>query len=280
LVTIDFADRAPAERSMRKCCAANDVELLARTLLPGDIPDLSGGSAIVIQRTLIGLLGMSFAWSASAAAPPVKPNPAAVDAVALVFLGPEPDRERNRIRARQAVEVGALRAPHEKRTANVLLTRGLTGLGVQRLLAPRRMDVVSFEAKVPTGEASDLMTVWLGSRALMFVRDGSVEDLIDKAIGHERFEFQRRAVHMDKETAAQYRAIAFNPEFAVYRIEVVGTREALFSLSREPLVSAVLVNESEAAVTAFETEKAEMASQVIFRGPTVHMGPAGPQTAH
>ena len=45
--------------------------------------------------------------------------------------------------------MGALRAPAEVRVANVLLTRGLTGFGVQALLGPKRIELVSFEAKVP-----------------------------------------------------------------------------------------------------------------------------------
>ena len=227
------------------------------------------------------LLGIALASAASAAAPPVKPNPAAVDAVAQVFLGPEPDRARNLAKRRQALEVGSLRAPREERIANVLLSRGLTGAGVQALLAPRHMELVSFEAKVPLpGPPNHMMTLWLGTQALPYHSD-SLEELVDMAIGHERFKFLQRAQKMGanpevRGSVAEYRAVAMSHEFAAYRLEVVGTREALFSLLRSPVVYAVLVNEDAAAVAAFRREKAELESRVIFRGPRIPMGPIDP----
>lgn len=228
------------------------------------------------------LLGMLLASSTFAAAPPVKPNPAAADSVAQVFLGPEPYRSQSLTKSRKMLEVGALRAPREERTANVLLSRGLTGAGVQLLLAPRHMDLISFEAKVPLpGPPNHMMTLWLGSQALMF-RDDPLEALVDKAIGHERFKFLQRAQKLGKAaevqaTVAEYRAVAMSPEFAVYRMEVVGTREALFSLMREQVVYAVLVSEDASAVAAFRKEKEEMLSRVIFRGPSIRMGTIPPE---
>lgn len=227
------------------------------------------------------LFGMLVASSTFAAAPPVKPNPAAADAVAQVFLGPEPYRAQNLARSRKMLEIGALRAPREERTANLLLSRGLTGAGVQLLLAPRHLDLISFEAKVPLpGPPNHMMTLWLGSQSLVF-RDEPLEDLVDKAIGHERFKFLQRAQQLGKaaevqDKVAEYRTVAMSPEFAVYRLEVVGTREALFSLMRERVVYAVLVNEDASAVAAFKREKAEMLSRVIFRGPSIRMGPIDP----
>jgi len=216
------------------------------------------------------LLGISLASGAFAAAPPVKPNPAAVDAVAQVFLGPEPYRARNLARSRADLEVGALRAPHEERTANVLLSRGLTGVGVQSLLAPRGMDLISFEAKVPLpGPPNHMMTLWLGSQALLY-RGGSLEELVDMTIGHERYRFLQRAKKLGagaefQDKVAEYRAVATSPEFAVYRLEVVGTREALFSLLDSPVAYAVLVIEDPLAVGAFRREKAELEGGVIIR---------------
>lgn len=228
-------------------------------------------------KPLFVLLAALLVSVAFAAAPPVKPNPAAVEATCLVFLGPEPYRAKNLAKVRGLLEVSALRAPREERIANVLLTRGLTGAGVQALLAQRHLDLVSFEAKVPLpGPPNHMMTLWLGPQSLMF-RDDSLEDLVDKAIGHERFRFLQMAQKLGKaaevqDTVAEYRAVALSPEFAVYRLEVAGSREALFSLMREGVVYAVLVNEDASAVAAFREEKAELESRVIFRGPNVRMG--------
>jgi hypothetical protein len=226
------------------------------------------------RKPVFALAGVLLAWAAFAAAPPVKPNPEAVEAVSQVFLGPEPYRAQNLARSRQLLESGALRAPGEERTANVLLSRGLTGVGVQLLLAPRHLDLISFEAKVPLpGPPGHMMTLWLGSGSLMF-RGGSLEELVDKAIGHERYRFLQMARKLGtaaevQTTVEEYRAVATSPEFAAYRLEVVGTREALFSLTRERTVFAVLVNEDASAVAAFRQEKAEMESRVIFRGLTI-----------
>jgi hypothetical protein len=174
-----------------------------------------------------------------------------------------------------------LRAPREERTANVLLSRGLTGAGIQLLLTPRQLDLISFEAKVPLpGPPDHMMTIWLGSQALMY-RGDSLEDLVDRAIGHERFRFLQMAQKLGKAaevqgTVAEYRAVALSPEFAVYRVEVAGTREALFSLMRERAVLAVVVNEDASAVAAFRKQKAEMESWVISRGPSIRMGVIDP----
>ena len=167
-------------------------------------------------------LGVWLASAAFAAAPPVQPNPAAADAVAQVFLGPEPYRTQNLAKSRKMLEVGALRAPREERTANLLLSRGLTGAGVQLLLAPRHLDLISFEAKVPLpGPPNHMMTLWLGSQALV-LRDDPLEELVDKAIGHERFKFLQMAQKLGKAAdvqakVAEYRAVAMSPEFAAYR---------------------------------------------------------------
>ena len=227
------------------------------------------------------LLATLLVTVALAAAPPVKPNPAAVEAVAQVFLGPEPHRATNLARSRQVLEVGALRAPREERTANVLLSRGLTGTGVQALLAPRHMELVSFEAKVPLpGPPNHMMTLWLGTQVLPYHSD-SLEELVDMAIGRQRYEFMQRAQRMGggaemQDSVAEYRAVALSREFAAYRLEVVGTREALHSLLRSPVVYAVLVNENESAVAAFRKQKSELESRVIFRGPRIRMGPVDP----
>jgi hypothetical protein len=100
-------------------------------------------------------------------------------------------------------------------------------------------------------------------------------------IGRERYKFNQMAQRMGtnpdlQDTVAEYRAVAYSHEFAAYRLEVVGTREALFSLLRDPTVYAVLVNEDEDAVEAFRREKAEMESRVIYLGPRVRMGPVDP----
>jgi len=233
------------------------------------------------HQSVLVLLGILAASSVFAAAPPVKPNPAAAESVAFVFLGPEPHRTKRLARARQDLEVGALRAPREERTANVLLTRGLTGVGVQTLLAPRGMDLIAFEAKVPLpGPPNHMMTIWLESISLMIPTD-SIEEMVDINIGRQRYQFMQRARQMGtvpqmQETAEEYRAVAMSHEFAAYRLEVVGTREALFSLLRDPTVYAVLVKEDEDAVEAFRRAKAEMHGRWVIRGPRVRMGPVDP----
>jgi len=231
-----------------------------------------------VAMALLGLLASSMAF---AVAPPVKPNPAAVEAVALVFLGPEPGRAQQLAKSRQWLEANALRAPREERVANVLLSRGLTGVGVQSLLAPRGMELVSFEAKVPLpGPPNHMMTLAMGTRVLMYGYD-SLEETVDITLGRERYKFMQMAQTLGntpdaQDQVAEYRAVAMSPELAVYRLEVVGTREALFSLLRESVVYAVLVKEDERAVTDFRWMKAEMQRRVIIRGPRIRMGPVDP----
>ena len=236
-------------------------------------------------RMLLSMWCLVLMQSALAAAPPVKPNPAAAGDAQSAFLpSSEPERSKILAKARQTLEAGALRAPQEQRIAQVLLTRGLTGAGIEALLAPRHMELVSFEAKVPVpGPPNHFVTLWLGSRKLMFRKD-SIEDLVDRAIGHERYQFLLMAQRESKDPenqsiAAEYRAAGMSPELGVYRIEVMGTRTALFSLLRETTVFAVLVIEDEKRVAAFHQELAEFKQAVVFRGPPIIGGridPDGP----
>jgi hypothetical protein len=180
--------------------------------------------------------------------------------------------------ARKSLEAGALRAPAEVRVANVLLARGLTGVGVQALLGPRRIELVSFEAKVPLpGPPNHMMTIWLGAQSLAF-RNASIEEMVDFALDQQRLRFLQRARMMAntpamRDTMLEYEAVATSPELALYRLEVMGSREALFSLLRDPSVYAVLVNEDESWVAAFQREKAEMSSRILRRVPTTLMDP-------
>lgn len=225
------------------------------------------------------LLVVLLAACTSSPVPPAKTlSPAAQSALAG-FLSPNTeDVARTLAEAGKRLEEGALRAPNEVRVANVLLARGLTGFGVQALLGPRRLDLVSFEAKVPLpGPPNHMMTIWLGSNALAF-RNASIEEMVDFALDQQRHRFLQRARmmanHPDmRDTVAEYNAVATSPEFALYRLEVVGSREALFSLLRDPAVYGVLVNEDEAAVAAFQREKAEMSSRIVRRVPSTLMDP-------
>ena len=138
----------------------------------------------------------------------------------------------------------------------MLLTRGLTGAGVQALLGLRGMDLISLEAKIPLpGPPNHMMTVWLGSQVLPFGA-GSLEELVDMAIGRERYRLMVSAQKMGKDpamqdAAAENRSAALSPEFAAYRLKDAGTRDALFSLMHEPLVYAVLVTQDASPVAAF-----------------------------
>jgi len=226
-----------------------------------------------------GLLVVVLAACTSSSAPPVKRLPPAAQSALVGLLGPDEEEVAKTLaEARKQLEAGALRAPAEVRVANVLLARGLIGFEVQALLGPRRLDLVSFEAKVPLpGPPNHMMTIWLGSRELAF-RNASIQEMVDFALDRQRHQFLQRARmmmnHPDmRDTVAEYNAVATSPEFKLYRMEVMGSREALFSLLRDPAVYAVLVKEDEALVAAIRLEQAEMASRIIRRVPATLMDP-------
>jgi len=237
------------------------------------------GGRMSKAKRIAGLLVVALAACTSSPVPPLKSLPPAAQSALAGFLGPdEQDTAVRLAEARKALEVGALRAPAEVRVANVLLARGLIGYQVQALLGARRIELVSFEAKCPLpGPPNHMMTLWLGSQALAF-RNAGIEEMVDFALDQQRHRFLQRARLMMnnpdlRDTVAEYNAVATSPELALYRLEVVGSREALFSLLRDPSVFAVLVNEDETLVRAFRGEQAEMASRIIRRVPTTLMDP-------
>lgn len=228
---------------------------------------------------LAGLLAVALTACTSSPVPPVKSLPPAAQSALAGFLGPDDEHvAKSLAEARKGLEASALRAPAEVRVANVLLARGLTGYGVQALLGPRRIELVSFEAKVPLpGPPNHMMTIWLGAQSLAF-RNASIEEMVDLALDQQRHRFLQRARMMAntpamRDTMLEYQTVATSPELALYRLEVMGSREALFSLLRDPSVYAVLVNEDEAWVAAFQREKAELSSRILRRVPATLMDP-------
>lgn len=226
-----------------------------------------------------GLLAVALTACTSSPPPPVKSlSPAAQSALGGLLGANEEEIAKILAEARKHLEAGALRAPGEVRVANVLLARGLTGVGVQALLGPRHIELMSFEAKVPLpGPPNHMMTLWLGAQSLAF-RNASIEEMVDFALDQQRHRFLQRARMMAntpamRDTMLEYQTVATSPELALYRLEVVGSREALFSLLRDPSVFAVLVKEDEAWVVAIRREKAEMSSRIIRRVPTTLMDP-------
>ncbi len=228
---------------------------------------------------IAGLSATLLGACTSSPVPPAKTLPPAAQSALNGFLGPNAERiEATLAEAHKRLQAEALRAPAEVRVANVLLARGLTGFGVQTLLGPRRMELISFEAKVPLpGPPNHMMTIWLGSRSLAF-RNASIEEMVDLALDQQRHRFLQRARMMAnnpglRDTMLEYQTVATSPDFALYRLEVMGSREALFSLLRDPSVYAVLVNEDVTLVETFKREKAEMSSLIMRRVPATLMDP-------
>jgi hypothetical protein len=184
-----------------------------------------------------------------AKAPPVQPNAAlAADSAQGFLRTTEPALiAQIEARARQELEAGALKAPQERRAANVLLRRGLTGSGVQLLLEPHAFTLTGIEAKCPVKPPGSPFTTFTGLREVAGT-PGSIEQKVDRIIGGQRLLFEQQAQQLAKSpgmepAAAQAREVATSREFAVYRVEVLGTREALLALSKESFVRLVVVDE-------------------------------------
>jgi hypothetical protein len=185
---------------------------------------LVGFYALVATFVLVSAFAVAAVW---AKAPPAAPDDdLAADALHGWLGTTEPGLVAQiESRARQELEAGALRAPRERRIANVLLRRGVTGVGVQFLLEPRALVLTGIEAKCPVKPPGSPFTLFTGLRDVAGT-PGPVEQKVDRLIGRQHA-----------------RGVTTRHEFAVYRIEVLGTREALFALSKDPLVRLLVVDE-------------------------------------
>ena len=235
-----------------------------------------------MRKSWMAILLAACSVVAIAGAPPVRPNPEVAEKALQAYLktaSPALIAELES-RTRQDLEAGALREPKEVRVANILLKRGLTGAGIRYLLEPRGMEIVGLEARCPTSRPEDEVAIGIGQRSLVFA-SGNLEERVDMAVGRERHQLMQRAEQLARlpgqaALAEQTRSIALSHELAVYRIEAYGTREALFTLQKDPLVRAVFVDDDPRRVAAVQGMRRDLEATIIMRGPTVSMGRVDP----
>ncbi len=132
--------------------------------------------------------------------------------------------------AGRALEESARKAPRESRAAQVFFLDAVDGFAVQQLLRPGSMDIVGFSVAVTTAAPDLFVPQDYPAQAIQFGRN--IEERIDTALARRRAGsvVPPNASHRDV-----YRAI--------YRIDVVGTREWLNTLRRDRLVYGVFVDE-------------------------------------
>lgn len=159
-------------------------------------------------------------------------------------------------RAQRGLEADAQRAPQDQRIANVILAHGLDGAGIAALLEPRGIALVGLAARCPMKSGRMPAEIEIPQAALGALTDG-VATRVDGAFERERKRFSKLAQRMSagadegltaspaaRDLVARYREVAASGELAAYRLEVMGTRAALFALSRAPPVRAVFVDEN------------------------------------
>jgi hypothetical protein len=149
--------------------------------------------------------------------------------------------------ASKQIEVGAVRAPRERRVAQVLLREGLRGQGVQSLLERYRLGLLSFEAKAPLSGAVDHF-VTLTTPATALPPSRTLAERVDGALDLDHGAFLEHGHRLagdagQSSLAAEFRATAAQRRLSVYRLEVSGTREDLRSLAASSVVRAVFVVE-------------------------------------
>jgi hypothetical protein len=249
----------------------------------------------VTRRALAGAVAVLVCACALAKAPPVKPNPMAADEAMFGFLRAKDDAHAAHLIAeeRKFLEIGALRSPDEVVVANVLLKRGFTGVSVRALLEPRELLLAGMEAKIPFASSSKILSVGIGQERILLMSATTLDERVDRAIGRERYKFMQRANRFGpgehgaelEAHIAELREQATSPEFAAYRLEVIGTRAQLFSLLRDVSVRAVFVSRDSGRARSLLAERRELEKQARYIGPPVRMGrvegvkpiPAGPR---
>lgn len=244
---------------------------------------------------MLGVFAAVLCMGAFAKAPPVKPNPRAADEAMFGFLRAKDDAHAAHLIAeeRKFLEIGALRGPDEVVVADVLLKRGFTGVSVRALLEPRELLLAAIEAKIPLALGSKIVTVGIGQQTLLLMPATTLDERVDRAIGRERHKFMQRARRFGPDTHGaeldahieELREQATSPEFAAYRLEVIGTRAKLFTLLRDASVRAVFVNRDSGRAKSLLAERRDLEKHALRIGPSVRMGrvegvatiPAGPR---
>jgi hypothetical protein len=252
-----------AQADQRRAC-------YARYGVPDDGPDVKVGNLRPRQRSVPPTWVNPHPCDRIAGHEPAENAEAARQALQGHLRAPDSKAiDAHITRSLRDLEAGAVRAPSEQRVANILLKRGLTGAGAQALLEPRRLELVAFEAKVPLPTAENhFMTFMIGTAGL--AASSGIAAKIDGALDKERREFLERARAVgdvgNAQAAAEYHAVATSAELAVYRLEVLGSRESLRTLADSPVVWAVFVDEREERIDAFRRNQAISAS--MYRQPS------------
>jgi hypothetical protein len=235
--------------------------------------------AIVVAVFWLLVGGMT---NVRAAAPPVKVNAQAASEAMSAFLGTSdsPYIERIVAEERKFLEIGALRSPDEIVASFILLNRGLTGVGLHAMLVPRELTLTGMETKIPLASGAKIETLWIDQQGMLMTNTTVLEEKVDLAIGRERYKLKQRADRFGpgkrgaELTAhiAELREMALSREFAVYRLEVVGRRSALFDLLRDKAVRAVFVTRDSKRAATLLAERQQLQGQIRFLGPAVRMG--------
>lgn len=236
-----------------------------------------------MKKAIVSLLAMGLAVAAFAKAPPVKPNPRAADEAMRDLVQSRDDAHAAHLMAeeRKFLEIGALRDPDEVVLADILLKRGFTGVSIRALLEPRGLLLTGMQTKIPLAAGSKIITGWIGMENIIVSSADTLDDKVDVAIGRERHRFMQRARNFVPDVngtaldadIAELREMATSPEFAAYRLEVLGTRAQLFTLLRDASVRAVFVNRDTSRVKSMLAERRNFEAYASQLPPPVRMGP-------
>jgi hypothetical protein len=236
-----------------------------------------------MMKAFIAMLAVVLTAGAHAKAPPVKSNPRAADDAMHGLLQARDDAQIARLLSeeRKFLEIGALRDPDAMVIADVLLKRGFTGVHVRALLEPRGLLLSGMETKIPLASGSKIITGWIGQGAILIFPAATLDEKVDMAIGRERYNFMQRARNFSPDQTGsevgasleELREMATSPEFAAYRLEVIGTRAQLFTLLRDASVRAVFVNRNSRRVKPLLAERRQLEAYAATLPPPVRMGP-------
>jgi hypothetical protein len=169
------------------------------------------------------------------------------------------------------------RNPTEQIGGVIVFATGLDSRQVARFVEQYPLEVTRAEAKVAVQDSTVTETMSFGAQSLFFL-DGSLDERLEKLVGHQRGEFMAQAnAARDASQAAAFREAAYSREIRFYKIEAVGPASSFDRIQKGTEAAALFIDGSKARVEELSAARATAARMrgtgVVIKGRPYADGP-------
>jgi hypothetical protein len=165
--------------------------------------------------------------------------------------------------------------PNELMGGVIVFATGLDSKQLAELAGSNAIEIARAEAKVAVLGGTITETMSFGAMNLL-VLDGTLDERLEKLVGHWRAELAADAANSDGAEAAAHREAAYSREIRFYKIEAVGPASSFARMQDRADLAAVLVDGSNKRVTDFAASRAvvqRMSPRLVVKGRPYADGP-------